>query len=118
MAELTKAQLRRQDLVDNAIHQMLNKVMEDLKPQNTSYGWNIEEITKVRDVIFPILKNRYYGHPEFKELNEMDFYPFIEEVENFIIGDYTECQSCRQKITWEEFGKCAGLCSECGEEIN
>lgn len=30
-------------------------------------------------------------------------------------GDYTECQSCHEKISWEMFGTNTGLCFECSD---
>lgn len=175
MEELTKEQVRRQDFVDNEINWMLTHLMEDLKPQDTSYGWNIEDIAVIRDIIFPILKSEYYGESTgFIPLEEMDFYPFIEEDEeledwdaldrdwcDFCVmscvrdekdncpncgspifregeweelsdfveglieeskpknsGDYTECQSCHNPITWEVYAKNTGLCFECSDKIN
>lgn len=32
-------------------------------------------------------------------------------------GDYTDCQNCHSRITWEEFGKHAGLCFDCVKQI-
>mgnify|MGYP003462594584 FL=1 len=31
-------------------------------------------------------------------------------------GDYTECSTCDNKITWEEYGRNAGQCFECSPE--
>ena len=66
--ELTDEQIARQDLVDNAIFNLLNEI----KPNNVELDWNIELIGNVRDCI----------QKEFVERNicsTQEFYPEIAE---------------------------------------
>ena len=66
--ELTKAQIDRQDFVDNAIFSLL----QDLNPSNEEINWDIEFIGELRDLI----KNRFL---ELHLCNIDDFYPEINE---------------------------------------
>ena len=66
--ELTDEQIARQDLVDNAIFNLLNEI----NPTKVELDWNIELIGNVRDCI----------QKEFEERNicsTQDFYPEIAE---------------------------------------
>lgn len=63
--EFSSEQVARQDDVDNAIHELINRV--SLEPVE----WDIEFIGEVRDVIHRWLVDKY-GQPA-----EM-FYPFID----------------------------------------
>lgn len=66
--ELTDEQIARQDLVDNAIFNLLN----DINPTKVELDWNIELIGIVRDCI----------QKEFVERNicsVKEFYPEIDE---------------------------------------
>jgi hypothetical protein len=62
--ELNKKQIARQDLVDNAIFELLQNV----NPVNQKLDWDIEIIGEIRDTI-----QSYYN------FDEHEFYPFIEE---------------------------------------
>lgn len=66
--ELSDRQLRRQDLVDNAIFTLLQR----LNPTNKPIDWNIEMIGEIRDNI------RYWLVERLKICEEMAFYPYIE----------------------------------------
>lgn len=70
MSELTKKQLERQDLVDNAIHAMLREVMAYKFPER-DLGWDIRVISDIREAI-----TKEYC----RQLGEsMEFYPWDEE---------------------------------------
>ena len=66
--ELTKAQIDRQDFVDNTIFSLL----QDLNPSNEEINWDIEFIGELRDLI----KNRFI---ELQLSNIENFYPEIDE---------------------------------------
>ncbi len=66
--ELTKNQLKRQDFVDNTIHELLRS----LNPSQEEIEWNIELIGEIRDVVRQVLVE----HLEVTD--EMTFYPYIE----------------------------------------
>jgi hypothetical protein len=51
MSDLTKKQLDRQGLVDNAIRRMLDEVYPNKKPVD----WSIEHIGNVRDAVVEML---------------------------------------------------------------
>lgn len=68
MFELTEQQLKRQDFVDNKIFQLIN----ELNTSSISIDWDIEMIGEVRECIQNWLIDKC-------KINEMSFYPFIEE---------------------------------------
>ena len=68
--ELTLQELKRQDFVDSAIHEMICSVMEHVDPENLPEH-NIEAIAEIRDVII-----KYYITGKH---DEVDFYPYLEE---------------------------------------
>ena len=68
MKELTEAQIERQDLVDNAIQELLKKIIRD------DIEWDISVISEVRESIESYLC-RIYDIPEY------EFYPWILEGE-------------------------------------
>ncbi len=68
--ELTLQELKRQDFVDGAIHEMICTVMEHVDPENLPEH-NIEAISEIRDVII-----KYYITGKY---DEVDFYPYLEE---------------------------------------
>lgn len=66
---LTKAQLERQDFVDNAVFELIQK----LDPSGKGIQWNIEMIGNIRDEI-------QYWIVEYLGLSDkLLFYPFIKE---------------------------------------
>lgn len=66
--ELTKAQIEKQDFVDNAISDLIR----ELNPSREDIDWNIEIIAEIRDRI-----SSYFE--EIGICAEQDFYPFIDE---------------------------------------
>lgn len=66
--ELTKLQKERQDLVDNAIFNLIN----ELVPSDNEMGWDIEAIGEIRDAIQSQLVTRGF-------CTEQEFYPYIAE---------------------------------------
>jgi hypothetical protein len=69
MKELTKHQIYRQDFVDNAIFDLIQKV----NPSGKEIEWNIEMIGDVRDVI------QEWAVDKLEIITEQDFYPYFEE---------------------------------------
>jgi len=77
--ELTEREIERQDLVDNAIH----KLIEDLaggdwalkRSKNVPLVWDIEVIGKIREVVQEIIVN------EFMLMTEMEFYPYLSKAD-------------------------------------
>jgi len=69
MPELTDTQVARQDFVDNLIFQTILSS----HPVTDGIEWNIEMIGEVRDTI------RYWLVERLELIDEMRFYPFIEE---------------------------------------
>lgn len=67
--ELTDKEIKRQDFVDNEIQQLLEK----LNPTNQFIDWNIENISKIREVIKNLLVEK------LNLCNEQNFYPFIKD---------------------------------------
>jgi hypothetical protein len=61
---LNKAQIDRQDYVDNTIHDMLAEVIPN-------HEWDIEIIAEIREVIVEHLEGKGI-------MSEMEFYPYIE----------------------------------------
>ena len=59
--ELTDKQLKRQDLVDNAIFSLI----QQLNPTNQVIDWDIEVIGNVRDVVVEELEKKL-GISEFE----------------------------------------------------
>ena len=64
---LTDQQLKRQDLVDNRIFELL----DDLSPGSGKAEWDIELIGQIRDSVEDILVER------LKLVSEMEFYPYL-----------------------------------------
>jgi len=69
MKELTDDQIRRQDLVDNAIYQLIQKV----NPTDENIEWDIAIIGEVRDVLREWIVER------MKITDEQTFYPYIDD---------------------------------------
>ncbi|WP_413906958.1 hypothetical protein [Candidatus Endomicrobiellum trichonymphae] len=67
--ELTETQIARQDFVDNEIYNLIKK----LNPSDKSITWDIEHITKIRDVL-----NKLYTS-DLSLCDENVFYPFLQE---------------------------------------
>lgn len=67
MMELTDRQIARQDLVDNAIYDLINELI----PSNKEMDWDIEAIGDVRDAIQSQLVERGL-------CTEQEFYPSID----------------------------------------
>jgi len=68
MKILTEKQIRRQDIVDNAIYQLIC----DINPTDKNIEWNIELIGEVRDVIRVCLVEK------MRITDEQKFYPYIQ----------------------------------------
>jgi len=68
MAQLTKQQIKRQDFIDNAIFELLQKFL----PQSKTMKWDIEVIGAVRDAIRKQIVDRR------KAMSEMRFYPYLK----------------------------------------
>lgn len=66
---LSKEQIKRQDLVDNAIFQLI----QEINPCNTDITWNIELIGAIRDTVQTIFVEN------LALCNEETFYPFLKE---------------------------------------
>jgi hypothetical protein len=66
---LTKEQINRQDLIDNEIQGLIEK----LNPTDTKIDWDIENISAVRDVL------RYIYIEKMNLCSENSFYPFLSE---------------------------------------
>lgn len=69
MGELTDEQIERQDLVDNAIYQL----MQSLNPTDKEIEWNIEMIADIRDVASEWMVER------LNIADEQIFYPYVDE---------------------------------------
>lgn len=65
--QLTKAQLNRQDGVDNACHQLLCDLAG-----NRDLDWDLEHIGEVRSAVQEVLVDKLHL------MTEMEFYPYIE----------------------------------------
>ena len=68
MKELSKAQIERQDFVDNVIFNMI----QELNPVSKEIVWDMEMIGSIRDVIS-------LSFQEKGICDEQEFYPYIEE---------------------------------------
>ena len=66
--ELTRQQIERQDFVDNAIFDLMNRLI----PSDKEMEWDIEAIGEVRDVILAEFERKGI-------CTEREFYPYIEE---------------------------------------
>ena len=64
--ELTEQQIERQDYVDNAIYDLITKVI----PSNRKLEWNIEVIGEIRDTIQSQLVEKGI-------CSEQEFYPYL-----------------------------------------
>ncbi len=69
MKELTDKQIERQDLVDNAIFNLI----QSLNTTDKTINWDIELIGEIRDVIAEWMIER------LKITDEQNFYPYLEE---------------------------------------
>jgi len=69
MRELTEEQIRRQDLVDNAIYQLIQIV----SPDDKNIEWDISMIGDVRDVISEWIVEI------MKITDEQTFYSFLDD---------------------------------------
>jgi len=69
MKELTDKQIDRQDFVDNAIYQLIQKV----NPTDIFIEWDIEVIGEIRDVIKEWIVER------MKITDEQKFYPYLDD---------------------------------------
>lgn len=65
----SKEQLERQDFVDNAIFQLMQKI----NPSDIDIDWNIELIGEIRDIVQEIFVEK------LTLCNEEYFYPFLKE---------------------------------------
>lgn len=68
MNMLTSAQIERQDLVDNAIFDLICEV----NPYHIEIDWNMEIIGEIRDVIQNIFVE------QIGVGDEMTFYPYVD----------------------------------------
>lgn len=66
MCELSGSQIRRQDFVDNAVHDLLTRI----NPTDKEIPWNIELIAEVRETLRHVIVQR------LRLCDEMAFYPF------------------------------------------
>ena len=69
MKELTDKQIDRQDFVDNAVYQLIQKV----NPTDIFIEWDIEVIGEIRDVIKERIVER------MKITDEQKFYPYLDD---------------------------------------
>jgi len=69
MKELTEEQIGKQDFVDNAIYNLIQK----LNPVDKEIAWDIEMIGEIRDVV------REWMVERLKITDEQNFYPYLEE---------------------------------------
>ena len=67
MKELTKTEIERQDLVDNSIFELLQKI----NPSANKIEWNIETIGQIRDTVSKVLVE------DLRLCSEKKFYPYI-----------------------------------------
>lgn len=67
--ELTRAQLRRQDEVDNAILELARS----LAPEGAAVEWDAEMIYSIRD------KLEYWLCERLGVMSDMEFYPYLED---------------------------------------
>jgi len=67
MRTLSRKQLERQDLVDNEIYELIQKLLPSAKKR---IEWDIEIIGAVRDAIQSEVVGR-------KAMSEVQFYPYI-----------------------------------------
>jgi hypothetical protein len=65
MQSLSDEQLKRQDLVDNEIYDLMKRLI----PTKSEIEWNIEMIGDIRDTIQHWLVDQY------KIVDELEFYP-------------------------------------------
>jgi hypothetical protein len=69
MRELTVAELKRQDYVDNEIHRLIVA----LAPEEVSIPWNIDMIGAIRDELKIWIVNKLHL------CSEEVFYPYVSE---------------------------------------
>jgi hypothetical protein len=68
MSSLTVSQIERQDIVDNSIYDLINKI----NPSQQGVEWNIEMIGEIRDLI------QIWLVDHLAITDEKSFYPFID----------------------------------------
>jgi len=66
---LNDEQIKRQDIVDNAVFQLI----QDINPSSKELSWDIEMIGEIRDNI------RQWIVERLGICDEMSFYPYIKE---------------------------------------
>ena len=66
--ELTTQQIERQDIVDNAIFNLINELI----PSDNEMEWNIEAIGEIRDAIQSRIVTKGF-------CTKQEFYPYITE---------------------------------------
>ena len=69
MGGLTDKQIRRQDFVDNAIHDLIKRI----NPTENIVQWDIEQIALIREALRNVVVQR------LGLCDEMAFYPFFED---------------------------------------
>lgn len=69
MKELSERQIERQDLVDNAIYQLI----QSISPAEEKIEWDIEMVGGIRDVL------QEWFVDKLNLTDEQNFYPFLEE---------------------------------------
>lgn len=69
MSGLTDKQIRRQDFVDNAIYDLIERI----NPTENMVQWNIEEIALIREALKNVVVQR------LGLCDELTFYPFFED---------------------------------------
>lgn len=69
MGELTKEQIQRQDIVDNACH----KLLIELAVGPEVAAWDIENISIIRETAKEVIVDKLHL------MTEMEFYPHMED---------------------------------------
>lgn len=83
------------------------RILQDLATKADNHGSDYLADLKIRDI-----NGNVVGVCAVEEENK-GF-----EAMAYHEGDYTECQNCHSKITWQEYAEQTGLCSDCVESIN
>lgn len=71
--ELTLAQIKRHDKVDNAIHTLIEDLAGGDLDGGTELEWDIEHISTVREAVQGVICGK------LKIMTKMEFYPYIAE---------------------------------------
>ncbi len=78
--ELTRAQMDKQDEVDNACYELICNLSPDTtrdpKTMESTLSWNIHLITKVREAVEEVICD------DLKLMSHMDFYPWINDAQD------------------------------------